>query len=79
MDLKENKTLSLSSVLIKLLCGIGIIVSLYSILIGCVQGLWNIFMPEVFNVKPLTFIQSASLVILLHLLFASSSFWISKK
>lgn len=39
-----------------------------------VQFLWNKLMPEIFNVKTITFLQTVGLMILIHMLFGCSQY-----
>lgn len=57
---------------------VGMVVVFFCIIVWCIQGLWNIVIPDVFGLKPLTFLQAFSLTTLTHLLFGSNSLWKSK-
>jgi hypothetical protein len=60
-----------------ILSGIGFVIlgiGLLFVVTGLLQWLWNITMPEVFNLKEITFWQAFRLLIIAGILFGGSHF-----
>jgi len=53
-------------------------VGFFCVMVWCVQGLWNLIIPDIFGLKSLSYIQAFGLTLLIHILFGSNTIWKSK-
>ena len=50
----------------------------FALSIWCVQDLWNYTLPGIFQLKEITYFEAMRLTLLVHFLFGTAKFWVSR-
>lgn len=58
---------------------IGLTITFLILCVWCIQGLWNTTVPEIFNLKEISFLQALRLMLLVQLILGTQTYLSSKK